>query len=144
MSSSMGISSLPTTLPSSVESLQLLQEQAALQLLMRVRSSVSLVRCCTVRGRSTGFGVFTRPPRVQYNRSCAIDRDLLACCNIANYHLPTVCWYILLSSVIVINNPCQHIINRGRNNSIATSSLTESNVGGHDIRSWTASSSLRS
>ena len=133
MSSFMGISSLPTTLPSSVESLQLLQEQAALQLLMRVRSSVFLVRCCTVRGRSRGFG---GGPRVcNTTDHWPIDRDLLACCNIANHHLPTVCWYILLCSVIVINNPCQHIINRGRNNSIATSLLTESNVGGHDIRS---------
>ena len=101
------MSSLPTRLPSSVELLQLLQEQAALQLLISVRSSVFLVRCCTVRGRSTCFGVFTQPPRVQYryNRSCAIERTCWRVVTLrTNNFLPsadTSCW--VLSSLSTIH-----------------------------------------
>ena len=106
MSSSTGMSSLPTTLPSSAELLQLLQEQAALQLLMSVRSSVFLVSCCTVRRRSTCFGVSTRPPcmHYRYNRSCAIERTCRRVVRLRiNNFLPsadTFCWVLSALSTI--------------------------------------------
>ena len=86
--------------------LQLLQEQAALQLLMSVRSSVFLVSCCTVRGRSTCFGVFTRPLCVQYwyNRTCAIERTCWRVVTLrTNNFLPsadTSCWVLSALSTI--------------------------------------------
>ena len=103
----MGMSSLQTTLPSSVELLQLLQEQAALQLLMSVRSSVFLASGCMARERSTCFGVFTRPPRVQYryNRTCAKERTCWRVVTLrTNNFLPsadTSCW--VLSSLSTIH-----------------------------------------
>ena len=115
MSSSMCMSSLTTTLPSSAELLQLLQEQAALQLLqeeaavqllMSVRSSVFLVSCCTVRGRSTCFGVSTRPPcmHYRYNRSCAKERTCWRVVRLrTNNFLPsadTSCWVLSALSTI--------------------------------------------
>ena len=102
----MCMSSLPTTLPSSAELLQLLQEQAALQLLMSVRSSVFLVSCCTVRVRSTCFGVSTRPPcmHYRYNRSCAIERTYWRVVTLrTNNFLPsadTSCWVLSALSTI--------------------------------------------
>ena len=120
------MSSLPTTLPSSVELLQLLQEEAALQLLMSVRSSVFLVSCCTVRGRSTCFSVFTRPPREQYryNRSCAIERTCWRVVTLrTNNFLPsadTSCW--VLSSLSIIHASTLYPEEGTR--SISTSSLT--------------------
>ena len=83
----MGMSSLPTTLPSSVELLQLLQEQAALQLLMSVKISVFLVIHEMLHGKREEYMFWCLHPapayvRVQYryNRSCAIDTGIERTC----------------------------------------------------------------